>query len=185
MIGELPRSLIVGGRECVINADFRIALNLFVQLDRDDLTTLDKAYLTVKTIYANDIPDEDFEEAVTMAYWFLDGGDMPKSEPSKIRLIDWEHDEHMIMPAVSKAAGCGDVRALTFLHWWSFLDYMGEIGEGLYSTVMSIRQKRANGKKLEKYEREFLRKHKELVVIRTEEEKRDIEELEEFLKTIT
>ena len=55
----------------------------------------------------------------------------------------------------------------------------------MFSTVMNIRQKRAQGKKLEKWEHEFLRKHKELVILRTDEEQKAIEETEEFLRTIT
>lgn len=183
MIGALPRSLTVGGLPRAINADFRVALNLFDCLSDDKYSPLEKAYLTVRTIYCDDIPDELFTEAAERAYWFLDGGDMPKSSKSRARIIDWKHDEHMIFPAVSKAAG-REVREMTFLHWWSFLGYMGEVGEGLYSTVINIRQKLANGKKLEKHEREFLHRNKELIVLRSEEEKRDIAEDEEFLKTL-
>ena len=65
------------------------------------------------------------------------------------------------------------------------MGYFGEIGEGLFSTVMNIRLKRAEGKKLEKYEKAFLRKHKELVVLHSEEERKAIDETEEFLKTLT
>lgn len=184
MIGYLPRSLTVGGRKLAINADFRIALNLFEYLKSGRLTPLEKAYLTVRTIYSDDIPDELFDEAVERAYWFLDGGDMPKSEPSKVPLIDWKHDEQMIFPAINKAAGC-EVRDLKFMHWWSFLGTMGEVDEGLYSTVMNIRFKRANGKKLEKHEQEFVSRHKNLVILYTDEELEEIRETEEFLKTIT
>ena len=55
-------------------------------------------------------------------------------------------DEAIIFPANNKAAGC-EVRAVLYLHWWTFLGYFGEIVEGLFSTIMSIRHKRAEGKK--------------------------------------
>ncbi|MBQ3692620.1 MAG: hypothetical protein II931_04795, partial [Clostridia bacterium] len=130
------------------------------------------------------IPQRDLQEAVNKAFWFVGGGDIPKSEPSKVKLIDWKHDESIIFPAVNKAV-CFEVRAVPYMHWWTFIGCFGEIGEGLFSTVMNIRHKSAEGKKLEKWEREFLRKHKELVVIRTDEERQAIDETEEFLKTIT
>ena len=38
-----------------------------------------------------------------------------------------------------------------------------EIGEGLFSSVISIRNKKAKGEKLEKYERTFYRENKKLV----------------------
>ena len=174
MIGILPKSLDVGGKRYGINSDFRIVLNLFEVLQLDELTDLEKAYITVNVLYTEEIPDKDFEEAVKKAYWFCDGGDMPKSQPSKVKTLDWKHDESVIFPAINKAAGC-EVRTLPYLHWWSFLGYFGEIGEGLFSTV----------KKLEKYEKDFLRKHKELVVLHSEEERKAIDETEEFLKTLT
>ena len=184
MIGILPKSLDVGGKRYGINSDFRIVLNLFEVLQLDELTDLEKAYITVNVLYTEEIPDKDFEEAVEKAYWFCDGGDMPKSQPSKVKTLDWKHDESIIFPAINKAAGC-EVRTLPYLHWWTFLGYFGEISEGLFSTVMNIRCKRAEGKKLEKYEKDFLRKHKELVVLHSEEEQQAIDETEEFLKTLT
>ena len=59
-----------------------------------------------------------------------------------------------------------------------------EIGECTYSTVLTIRSKQAKGKKLEKYEQEFLSENKNLVVIKprmTAEEKRQLEEDEALL----
>lgn len=184
MIGILPKSLEIGGRQYGINSDFRIILNLFEVLQLNELTDLEKAYITVNVIYTNEIPDKDFEEAVKKAYWFCDGGDMPKSEPAKVKTLDWKHDESIIFPAVNKAAGC-EVRAVPYMHWWTFLGFLGEVGEGLFSTVMNIRQKRAEGKKLDKWERDFLRKHKEMIILYTDEERQAIEETEAFLKTIT
>ena len=72
---------------------------------------------------------------------------MPKTEPEKIKTIDWKHDEMIIFPAVNKCAGF-EVRSCPYMHWWTFLGIFGEIGEGLFSTVMNIRQKNAKGKNL-------------------------------------
>lgn len=184
MIGELPTALIVNGKSYPIESDFRIVLNLFAELDSKELSDFDKAYLTVRTMYCDTIPNEDFIEAVKSAYWFLSGGDKPKSKPKEVKLIDWSHDESMIFSAVNKAAGC-EVRAVPYMHWWTFLGWFAETGEGLLSTVLTIRTKLADGKKLEKWEQDFLRSHKELVVLRTEEEQEAIDETEEFLKMIT
>lgn len=184
MIGILPKSLEVGGQYYKINSDYRVILNLFEVLQSGELSDLEKAYITVKSVYIDVIPDKLFFDAVKKAYWFCDGGDVPKSEPAKVKLIDYKHDEGIIFPAVNKAAGC-EIRAVPYLHWWTFLGYFGEIGEGLFSTVLNIRHKRAEGKKLEKWERDFLRKHKEMIIIHTDEERKAIEETEEFLKTIT
>ena len=186
MIGILPRSLNVGGAKYAINSDFRNILIICEAFNDSDLTEQEKAYVCMKRIYKMPeiIPEKDLQEAVEKAFWFINGGDIPKSEPSKVKLLDWKHDESIIFPAVNKVIGC-EVRALPYMHWWTFIGCFGEIGEGLFSAVMNIRHKRAEGKKLEKWEREFLRKHKELVILRTDEERQAIDETMEFLKTIT
>ena len=43
--------------------------------------------------------------------------------------------------------------------------------ESLFGTVLSIRQKKARGKKLEKYEREFMQNNKALMALDVEEAK--------------
>ena len=183
MIGQLPCLLKINGKNYPINSDFRVVLNLFAAFNDDKLTELEKAFVCVNCLFLDEITDDIFTEAVQKAYWFIDGGDMPKSEPSKIKLLDWEHDQSIIFPAINKAAGT-EVRTIQYMHWWTFLGYFGEIGEGLFSTVINIRYKRANSKKLDKWEHEFLLKHKEMIIFYTDEERQAIEETEEFLKTI-
>ena len=186
MIGLLPQSLSINGRDYDIDSDYRNILIICEAFSDNELTDHEKAYICMKRLFKSpeSIPQGDLQEAVEKAFWFVGGGDIPKSEPSKIKLIDWKHDESIIFPAVNKVVGC-EVRALPYMHWWTFIGCFGEIGEGLFSSVMNIRHKRAEGKKLEKWEREFLKKHKELVTLRTDEERQAIDETEEFLKTIT
>lgn len=184
MIGQLPTALEIGGQSYNINSDFRNVLTIFEAFSDVSLTDREKAYICIKRLYAVNIPYKLVEEAIRKAYWFCDGGDMPKTKPDEVRTIDWRHDEQIIFPAVSKTMGIADVRSLPYLHWWSFLGCFGEIGEGLFSTVLSIRRKKSKGKKLEKYEQEFFKQNKELIILRTAEEQAAIDETEEFLKSI-
>lgn len=181
MIGTLPESLDVCGKELPINADFRNILTIFSALTDETLTPEEKAYIAIKRLYRVPISTAIVEEAIKKAYWFLDGGNMPKSKPSEVKMLDWEHDESIIMPAVSKTIGVVDVRSLPYLHWWTFLGAFGEIGEGLFSQVVHLRQKLGKGEKLTKPEKEFIRKNDELVTLRTAEEKAAIDETEAFL----
>ena len=160
MIGVLPKSLTVGGREYEIRTDFRVILRIYEAFDDSELNENDKAEVCVRCLYPayNEIPSEDFQEAVDKAYWFVGGGDIPHSKPEEIKMLDWKQDESILVPAVSKAAGVPDIRECAHIHWWTFLGLFGEIGEGLFSTVMNIRQKRAKGKPLETWEKEFYRK---------------------------
>lgn len=184
MIGYLPKVLNVNGKFLPIRTDFRVVLNLFPMFDDPELSNAEKAYVTVKRLYECDITPEDFAEAVKQAYWYIDGGEMPKSEPEKARIIDWQKDERMIMPAVSKTIGVPDIRALPYLHWWTFLGCFGEVGDGLMTTVLTLRRKQAEGK-LTKEERDFIRKHEDMICLRTPDEEAELQELKDVLDKLT
>ena len=184
MIGQLPVSLNVNGIDYMINSDFRTCLLIFEALDDPDLSDCEKAVVAVSCLFVDDIPPEHYNEAVNKAYWFLDGGDMPKTKPQTKKMIDWKQDEGIIFPAINKVAGYEIRMPDKNLHFWSFLGLFGEIGEGLFSTVMQIRQKKAKNKKLEKWEDEFYRNNRELIDIKTkysEEQQAEIDRLNALL----
>lgn len=72
----------------------------------------------------------------------------------------------MIIAPINRIAGC-EVRALEYLHWWTFMSYYREIGDCLFSQVVSIRDKKARGKTLEKQEKEFYRRNRDLIDLKT------------------
>lgn len=182
MIGFLPKTLDIGNKEYAINSDFRVALTIFEAYSDTELNDYEKFCICIKCLFTEDIPRNHTEEALKKAAWFLDGGDMPKPEQSPRKIMDWEYDQSIIFPAVNKVAGC-ETRTAEYIHWWTFLGYFNEIGEGLYSQVMNIRIKKANGKKLEKWEQEFYRKHKALIDIKEKLTPEEQEELE-FINSI-
>lgn len=163
MIGTLPKTLTVAGEEYKIRTDFRVALMIFEAYNDPDLSQTDKAFVCLNCLY--EMPPQDIPSALEQAAWFLDGGDKIKLKELPIKTIDWEQDESLLFPPINKAAG-GEVREREYMHWWTFLGYFSEIGECLYSQVLNIRQKRARGKRLEKWETEFFNSHKEMIIIR-------------------
>lgn len=178
MIGELPTSLEGSGIRYPIRSDYRVALIIFQAYDDPELTQQEKHMTCIRCLYEDwtQITSDDLVEALKAAFWFLDGGDMPKYE-QHVKTFDWEQDEKMIFSGVNKVAG-QEVRADEYLHWWTFLGYFSETGDGMLSTVMNIRSKIAKGKKLEKYEEEFVREHPELIELRrklTKEEQAEID----------
>jgi len=185
MIGKLPTSLKVNGIDRAIRSDFRVALLIFQAYNDPELSDLEKTWVMLDCLYENleDIPSEDIEEACKQAVWFLDGGMVQEDvKPSK-KVIDWEQDEQMIFSAVNKVAG-KEVRALEYMHWWTFLGYFNEIGECLLSTVINIRQKKNKCKKLEKHELEFYRANKSLIDIKTRLSAEEQAEKENLLKLL-
>ena len=54
------------------------------------------------------------------------------------------------------------------VHWWTFLAAYMEIGgDCLFSQIVTIRDKKQRGKKLEKYEREWLKRNADIVNLKT------------------
>ena len=182
----LPRTLNICGKEYEIRTDFRDILVIFKALDDDSLTDKEKAYITLRCLFYDydKLPNDGLEEAVKKAFWFVGGGDIPKTRYKGYRVIDYEQDGFMIYPAVSKTLGVIDVRDLDYLHWFTFLGSFSENGDGLLSFVMSLRGKINEGKKLEKHEKEFLKDNKGVVILHSKEELDAIAETEEFLDSI-
>lgn len=174
MIGSLPKTLTVNGREWAIATDYREILKVMVIFNDPELEAREKLFLCLYYIYDDfeKLNPDEYEEAYKQAVWFIDCGSEPK-EGKNPRLMDWEQDEHIIFPAVNRVAGF-EVRDRDYLHWWTFMGYFTEIHEGIFSQVLSLRQKKAKKKKLEKWEREFWSANKDLCVLKeklTEEEK--------------
>ena len=71
------------------------------------------------------------------------------------------------------------------MHWWTFLGLFMEINKDTTaSTVFALRQKKARGKKLEKWEKEYWEQNKALCQLRprlTDEEKAEKERLNAIL----
>nr|WP_308743201.1 Gp15 family bacteriophage protein [uncultured Anaerocolumna sp.] len=179
MIGYLPKQLNVNGVDRAIRSDFRTALLIFQACNDVELNDYEKVEVMIKCFFEDfeDIPLEDYQEANSQAVWFLEGGDSNTNRQSSKKIMDWEQDEQMIFSAVNKVAGC-ETREKEYLHWWTFLGYMREIKECLFSTVTNIREKKNKGKRLEKYEEEFYRENKNLIDIKvkyTEEEQAEID----------
>ena len=112
---------------------------------------------------ADDIPDDLQQEAVDKCLVFLQGGRaQPKKDRKEAKLMDWEKDYPIIIGPVNKVMG-QEVRATSYLHWWTFLSAYYEIGDCLFAQIVSLRQKLSKGKTLDKADREFYRNNKDLV----------------------
>lgn len=180
MIGYLPKELYVNGIERAIRSDFRTALLIFQACNDVELNDYEKVMTMVECLYEDveNILPEDYQEANDQAVWFLEGGNVADDKVKQTKkVLDWEQDQQMIFSAVNKVAG-HETRAVEYMHWWTFLGYFNEIGEGLLSTVINIRQKKNKGKKLEKHEQNFYIENKSLIDIKiklTEEEQAEID----------
>ena len=169
---DLPTSLDVAGTTYPIDSDFRAVLNALLAYDDPDLTDAEKMELLLDNIFPNfrQIPPQDMAEAYKAAIGFIDAGQ--ESDGNVKRSMDWEQDAPLIFPAVNRVAGC-DVRGLPYLHWWTFTGYFMEIRDSVFSSVLSLRQKRSRGKKLEKREEEFWRENRRICELKKRESEED------------
>ena len=158
----VPTSIIVGDREYKIrnNGDYRVILDCFLALSDVELTAKERLLAGLIIFYEdfNSLDDltqnHDLETLTSEMYKFFNCGSDIVGTKSNRKLIDWEQDSQLICSAVNKVAG-KEVRAEPYLHWWTFMGYYTAIGESPISTIIHIRDKIANGKRLEKHEREY------------------------------
>lgn len=187
MIGELPKALEVNGKWYAIRSDFRDVLKILTAFSDPDLEDGEKVYICLCILFKDSdrIPEKDLEKAFLAAVRFInhDSEDEEDTQKKQPRVMDWEQDEAMLFPAVNKVAGY-ETRAAKYIHWWTFLGYYMEISDGVYSHVLSLRMKKARGKKLEKWEQEFWNQNKKICKLKqklSEEEKAERERLNALL----
>lgn len=183
---ELPVSVSLGGKEYPIRSDYRAVLRVLYGMSDPDLDGEGRALLLLKGMYPgwSNIPPDHIREAIEKANSFIDCGQEPQSGAPKPRTIDWEQDARLIVSAVNGVAHT-EIRAMEYLHWWTFFSYFMEIGESLFSNVLHIRQKKASGKKLEKWERDFYKSNAQIIDIRRKlsaAEQAERESIERWLK---
>lgn len=184
-VWSLPTSLTIGGVGYAIKTDFRDILKVLGVLSDPDAMTETKIIVMMKYLIEDfdSLPVDDYEEAINKIYEFIDCGERDDKKRNRPVLMDWEQDAPLIIPAVNKVLG-QEIRAVPYLHWWTFVGAYMNISDGLFSSVVSIRVKKSKGKKLEKHEQEFYRENKSLIDIKrkeTAEERAEKDALREML----
>lgn len=179
---DLPCSLWVAGKEYEIRTDFRAVLDVLIAMNDPELDDEAKMLVMLKIMYPgwSEIPPDHIQEALKQVSEFIDCGHRDDSKRTP-RVINWKTDANIIIPAINAVAH-KEVRAERHLHWWTFMGYFSEIRESLLSTVLGIRLKKATGKKMEKWEKDFYKENRSLVDMRTEETEEIKREKEAILK---
>ncbi|MBR9960797.1 Gp15 family bacteriophage protein [Anaerostipes sp. Marseille-Q3525] len=183
-VWELPTSIVVGGIKYDIRTDFRAILDILKTFNDPEFENDEKwiVALTILYIDFDEMPPQDYEEAIEKAIEFIDMG-IKDDEKKKPHTMDWEQDGAVIIPSVNRVLG-KEIRAMQYLHWWTFLGAYMEIGESLFSQILNVRMKKAKRKKLDDWERDFYKENKNLIdldVKYTEEEQAERDRLNALL----
>lgn len=179
-VWELPTSLYVGGENWKIRTDFRAILDILKYFNDPEYEPDEQCEICLDILFEDyeNMPNCLKQEAYEMAVEFIDMGikDDGRRRP---HTMDWEQDAAVIIPSVNRVVG-KEIRAMEYMHWWTFLGAYMEIGESLFAQIVNIRQKKAKGKNLEKWEQDFYRENRNLIDLEkkyTEEEKEEQEKL--------
>ena len=176
---SLPTSVHVAGVDWDIRTDFRIVIDVLIAFDNPEYDDTEKWMYCIMSLvkgYEN-LERKDYHEMCQALIQFIDMG-IKDDGISKRKVMDWEQDASLIVTAVNKVLG-REVRADSYLHWWSFLSaYMEIDNKTLFSNILSIRIKKSKGKKLEKWERTFYNENKDIIDLKKHRNKRSQAEKE-------
>ena len=173
---DLPTFVTVSGTEYPVRTDFRVVLEIFVMLDDPDLTDADKTEALLRMFYSERPSDPD--TALQAFTDFVDPRHGSQGKKPSGRLIDWSQDFDLMVAPINHILGF-ECRAADYLHWRTFLAAYLEIpSESVFARVLRIREKLRTGKKLEKYERTWYNKNRDLVHLRPKFSKAEEELIE-------
>ena len=163
MMYALPTSLLVCGSEYEIRSDYRAVLDICTALSDNELDGQEKAVVALDILYPAfaDMPPEHYEEAIRQCFWFINCGG--EEDP---KLMDWEHDFKHIVAPINRVVG-KEIRAMDYLHWWSFISAYYEIGDCTFAQIIRIRDLKARGKTLDKVDREWYNRNRSMVDLPT------------------
>ena len=165
MIYGLPTTVDVCGKTYNIRTDFRTILEIIGVLNDVELSDQERAALVLIGFYPDieKMPEKHRSEAIRRCFWFINGGqDQDPNEPKQPQLMDWSQDYPYIIAPVNRVLG-HDARSDEYLHWWTFLAAYMEIGECTFAQIVHIRDMQKRGKPLDKSDRAWYNKNRNIV----------------------
>lgn len=165
MMWNLPLSVEIDGKEYAIRnkCDYRMVLDVIGALNDNELTDQEKAQCALFIFYEDLSGCTNLDKALKEMFVIINNGEEEEQSSPKPQLMDWHHDFRQLAPPISRILGY-DVRMPDkYTHWWTFIGGYMEIGECTFSNIVSIRSKKAKGKKLDKWEEEFCRENRNMV----------------------
>lgn len=166
MMWNLPIAVEIDGKEYAIRnkCDYRVVLDAICALNDEELEMEHRIECALFIFYEDLTGLKDIQTAITEMMKIINlGEETTEEEQQKPQLMDWEHDFPQLAPPISRVLGYSVRDANRYTHWWDFIGAYMEIGECTFANIISIRNKRMKGKKLEDWEREFYRENKKMV----------------------
>ena len=174
MMWSLPISVEIDGKEYAIRnkCDYRVVLDVISALNDEDLEMEYRVECALFQFYGNDELDtlekvlsslNDIQIAIVEMMKIINLGKEEIEEENKPKLMDWEHDFQQIAPPISRVLGYSVRDEKNYTHWYDFVGAYMEIGDCAFANIISIRNKRMKGKKLETWEQDFYKENKKII----------------------
>lgn len=179
---RLPTSVVIDGETFEINekGDYRMVLDVIALMDDMEVDNDDKVFGALSIFYNFNIPF-DQRKAYGELNLFIDCGEKNDgTQQVKPPVMNWGKDFPIICDDINAKYGI-DIRGMEYLHWWTFISYYKNLGEGQFNTITNIRTKKQKGQKLEKWEQEFYAENRAKVDLDVKLESNEQEFLNELL----
>lgn len=172
---RLKKSVEIGGKQYEIRSDFGVILDTKKVAEDTSFGESDRVYMILNAFYVDfdSLPPDCYQEAMNKWSEYVQCG-IPVYKGSTPNLVDWDRDWPLIVGAINRILGY-DIRSIPYdaetntggVSWETVMSAYVEIGDCLWAQIVSMRDKLARGKKLEKHEREWYNQNRELVDIKT------------------
>lgn len=171
--GDLPE--FIDNKGVMINirekCDYRIVRKVIRALKDTELDEIERAKCALIIFYENYNDIKDYEDAIKQMFSIIECeneyrqaiNNYNHQEEEKPPIMDWDYDWDIIAPEINKVLGYEIRTPNRYTHWQTLIGAYKCIGEGLFNTIISIRNKRQKGKKMEKWEEEFYRENRKIV----------------------
>ena len=178
----LPTSAEICGKQYTIRSDYRAVLDILAVLHDPELDGQAQSEFALEIFYPDfdTMPPGHYDEALCTCLEFINGGEEKTPEKSP-RLVDWEQDFQYIVAPINRVTGT-EVRAIEYMHWWTFLAAYYEIGDCTFAQIVRIRDSLTRGKRLDKSDQEWYRKNRHLVDFKQKYTEQEDEALSRWLR---
>lgn len=181
---KLPTKIMVNNKIYPINYDYHTIIRILEAYEDPELTQSEKYYITIKSLYKDEVPDDDWTEAIEKAFKFINCGAEDKENNSKkkeTRIYSFTQDANYIFSGITSTHHI-DLEKDSNMHWWKFNALFMDMGpKCMFGELIYYRKRLAEGK-LTKEENATYKKIKEIVDLKIEEVKEYSEARQQFLK---
>lgn len=164
----LPVSINIDGTEHKIRnkCDFRVVLDVISALNDKELDEETRIKCALFIFYEDVDEITDYQIAIDEMMKIINiGEESSQNEHPSPKIMDWEYDYKNIIPPINRVLGYSVRDSSKYTHWWDFIGAYMEIGDCYFAQIISIRQKRAKGIKLDKSDERFYREHKKEICL--------------------